>query len=67
LEFGARQLWDVNFLFMLSLSGDQPVPVDICTEGPRWSVRSALVNPLQSSGAPPQVRNIITFFAFMTH
>lgn len=54
LEFGARQLWDVNFLFMLSLSGDQPVPVDICTEGPRWSVRSALVNPLQSSGAPPQ-------------
>ncbi|KAG2743426.1 hypothetical protein P692DRAFT_201886592 [Suillus brevipes Sb2] len=54
LEFGARQLWDVNFLFILSLSGDQPVPVDICTEGPRWSVRSALVNPLQSSGAPPQ-------------
>lgn len=47
---------------MLSLSGDQPVPVDICTEGPRWSVRSALVNPLQSSGAPPQVRNTITFF-----
>ncbi|KAG2030868.1 hypothetical protein BDR03DRAFT_973938 [Suillus americanus] len=54
LEFGASQLWEVNFLFMLSLSGDQPVPVDICTEGPRWSVRSALVNPSQPSGSPPQ-------------
>ncbi|KAG1732311.1 hypothetical protein EDB19DRAFT_1912149 [Suillus lakei] len=54
LEFGARQLWDINFLFMLSLSGDQPVPVEVSTEGPRWSVRSALVNPSQSSGASPQ-------------
>ncbi|KAG2115628.1 hypothetical protein DEU56DRAFT_932582 [Suillus clintonianus] len=54
LEFGARQLWDINFLFMLSLSGDQPVPVDVTIEGPRWSVRSALVNPSQLSGAPPQ-------------
>ncbi|KAG2142363.1 hypothetical protein DEU56DRAFT_979550 [Suillus clintonianus] len=54
LEFGARQLWDVSFSFMLALSGDQPVPVEVSTEGPRWSVRSALVNPLQSSGAPPQ-------------
>ncbi|KAG1766333.1 hypothetical protein EV702DRAFT_1150480 [Suillus placidus] len=53
LEFGARQLWDVNFLFMLSLSGDQPVSVNVSTEGPHWMVRSALVNPLQSSGAPP--------------
>ncbi|KAG1902324.1 uncharacterized protein F5891DRAFT_1127654 [Suillus fuscotomentosus] len=54
LEFGARQLWDVNFLFMLSLPGDQPVSVDVSTEGPHWTVRSALVNPLQSSGVPPQ-------------
>ncbi|KAG1725077.1 acyl transferase domain-containing protein [Suillus paluster] len=48
LEFGARQLWDVNFSFMLSLSGEQPVPVNISTEGPRWLVRSA-PNPSQSS------------------
>ncbi|KAG2097390.1 hypothetical protein BD769DRAFT_246669 [Suillus cothurnatus] len=54
LEFGASQLWEVNFLFMLSLSGDKPVPVDICTEGPRWSVRSAPPNPSQLSGSPPQ-------------
>ncbi|KAG2139356.1 hypothetical protein DEU56DRAFT_980346 [Suillus clintonianus] len=54
LEFGARQLWDVNFLFMLSLSEDQPVPVDVSIEGPRWSVRSALVNPSQLSDTPPQ-------------
>ncbi|KAG2148876.1 hypothetical protein DEU56DRAFT_909186 [Suillus clintonianus] len=47
LEFGARQFWDINFSFMLSLSGDQPVPVDVSIEGPRWSVRSAF-------GAPPQ-------------
>lgn len=37
--------------------------VDVSTEGPHWTVRSALVNPLQSSGAPPQVRETsISFF-----
>jgi hypothetical protein len=66
LEFGARQLWDVDFLFMLSLSGEQPVPIEVSAEGPRWSVRSAL-DPLQSPTLVPHVRILNILFSTLTH
>jgi len=45
---------------MLSLSGEQPVPIEISTEGPRWSVRSAL-DPSQSFSLLPNVCKMMLF------
>ncbi|OBZ65510.1 putative polyketide synthase 2 [Grifola frondosa] len=41
LEFGARKLFNVEFISILPLSSDRPIPVDVKLEGPRWSVHSA--------------------------
>ncbi|KAI0749993.1 ketoacyl-synt-domain-containing protein [Daedaleopsis nitida] len=41
LELGARQLYNVEFHAILSLSSQRPVPVQIETSGTRWAVHSA--------------------------
>lgn len=40
-EFGAKELYDVEFHGMLPLSSDRPVPVEVKLEGTRWTVNSA--------------------------
>ncbi|KAI0068531.1 hypothetical protein BV25DRAFT_1817381 [Artomyces pyxidatus] len=41
LEQGARKLWNVDFLSILPLSSDRPVPVQLFTEDSFWTVKSA--------------------------
>ncbi|TFK49005.1 polyketide synthase [Heliocybe sulcata] len=41
LEFGARRLYDVEFISIIALSFERPTPVDIKLEGYKWSVLSA--------------------------
>ncbi|CCM00168.1 uncharacterized protein FIBRA_02196 [Fibroporia radiculosa] len=41
LEFGARKLWNVEFVSFLALSSERPTPVHVGLEGPRWTVQSA--------------------------
>ncbi|EJF59192.1 ketoacyl-synt-domain-containing protein [Dichomitus squalens LYAD-421 SS1] len=38
LEFGASELYNVEFHALLPLSSERPVPVDVRLEGTRWSV-----------------------------
>lgn len=51
LEFGAKHLWNVEFIFMLSLSSETPVPVHVDLNGSHWTVKSAPSNgwPLRVS------------------
>ncbi|KAI0357949.1 ketoacyl-synt-domain-containing protein [Trametes cingulata] len=41
LEFGARKLYNVDLVSMLSLSAKRPTHVDVQLDGTRWSVLSA--------------------------
>ncbi|OBZ73483.1 Nonribosomal peptide synthetase 14 [Grifola frondosa] len=41
LEFGARKLWNVEFISLLALSSERPTPVEIKLDGSRWSVNSS--------------------------
>ncbi|OBZ73412.1 putative polyketide synthase 22 [Grifola frondosa] len=41
LEFGARKLYNIEFISILTLSSDRPTPVEIKLDGSRWSVHSA--------------------------
>ncbi|KDQ18683.1 hypothetical protein BOTBODRAFT_154644 [Botryobasidium botryosum FD-172 SS1] len=41
LEFGARELWDVEFSSALSLSGEKPSTVEVKLDGAHWSVKSS--------------------------
>ncbi|KAI0325192.1 ketoacyl-synt-domain-containing protein [Cubamyces sp. BRFM 1775] len=41
LEFGARKVYNVELVSMLSLSAKRPTPIDVRLEGSRWSVLSA--------------------------
>ncbi|KAI1798467.1 polyketide synthase [Ganoderma leucocontextum] len=40
-EFGATEVFDVEFHGLLPLSSERPVPVEVKLEGTRWSVNSA--------------------------
>ncbi|EGO18727.1 putative polyketide synthase [Serpula lacrymans var. lacrymans S7.9] len=52
LEFGAKHLWNVDFTFMLSLSGDTPTPVCVNLDGPHWTVTSS--SNINSQTCPPR-------------
>ncbi|KAG9309602.1 putative polyketide synthase [Chiua virens] len=39
-EAGARTLWNVNFVNILSLAAEDPIPVDLRIDGHQWSVES---------------------------
>ncbi|TFK49392.1 hypothetical protein OE88DRAFT_1662947 [Heliocybe sulcata] len=41
LEFGARTLFDVEFISIIALSSERPTPLEISLEGRKWTVRSA--------------------------
>ncbi|KAI0749982.1 hypothetical protein C8Q80DRAFT_660233 [Daedaleopsis nitida] len=41
LEYGASEVYDVQFHGLLALSSERPVPVQVKLEGTRWSVSSA--------------------------
>ncbi|KAI0739465.1 ketoacyl-synt-domain-containing protein [Daedaleopsis nitida] len=41
LEFGASEIYNVQFHGLLSLSSDRPTPVQVELDGTKWSVRSA--------------------------
>lgn len=41
LEFGASEVYNVQFYDLLSLSSERPTPVQVKLEGTKWSVRSA--------------------------
>ncbi|KAI0653728.1 ketoacyl-synt-domain-containing protein [Cubamyces menziesii] len=41
LEFGARKVYNIELVSILSLSAKRPTPVEIRLEGSRWSVLSA--------------------------
>ncbi|KAI0768339.1 ketoacyl-synt-domain-containing protein [Trametes elegans] len=41
LEFGARKVYNVELVSILSLSAKRPTPVEVRLEGTRWSVLSA--------------------------
>ncbi|KAI0060607.1 polyketide synthase [Artomyces pyxidatus] len=41
LEYGARKLWNVEFLSILPLSSERPIPVKMIQEGSSWKVCSA--------------------------
>ncbi|KAI0944350.1 Type I Iterative Polyketide synthase (PKS) [Taiwanofungus camphoratus] len=41
LEFGARKLWNVEFISIFPLSPERPTPVNVKLEGMQWSVNSA--------------------------
>jgi hypothetical protein len=41
LEFGATELWDVEFRAMMSLSGEQPTPVEVKLDGLHWTVKTS--------------------------
>ncbi|KZT25643.1 hypothetical protein NEOLEDRAFT_1178119 [Neolentinus lepideus HHB14362 ss-1] len=41
LEFGARRLFDVEFISIIALSFERPTPVEIKLEGRKWAVHSA--------------------------
>ncbi|KAI0917633.1 Type I Iterative Polyketide synthase (PKS) [Taiwanofungus camphoratus] len=41
LEFGAKKLWNVEFISILALSPERPIPVHVKLEGSHWSVNSA--------------------------
>ena len=50
LEFGAKHLWNVEFVFMMSLSAEMPLPVHVDLNGSHWTVTSA-----PSNEWPPRV------------
>ncbi|KZT66074.1 hypothetical protein DAEQUDRAFT_752280 [Daedalea quercina L-15889] len=52
LEFGAKKLWDVEFMSILSLSSERPTPVDIRLDGTRWSVHSATATEFTKTWPP---------------
>ena len=41
LEFGASEVFDVEFHSLLSLSSERPLPVEVKLEGTKWTVSSA--------------------------
>ena len=41
LEFGASELFDIEFHGILPLSGDKPTAVQVDLDGTQWSVSSA--------------------------
>jgi acyl transferase domain-containing protein len=41
LEFGATDLWDIDFRAMMSLSGEHPTPVEVKLDGIHWTVKTA--------------------------
>ena len=41
LEYGATEVYDVEFLGLLPLSSERPVHVEVKLDGARWSVSSA--------------------------
>lgn len=55
LEFGAKKLWDVEFMSILSLSSEKPTPVDVRLNGTEWSVHSATASEFAKTW-PPTVR-----------
>ena len=62
-EFGATELFDVEFHGLLPLSSERPVPVEVKLEGTRWSVNSASYAdytktwPIQVNNGSTSVRN----------
>ncbi|KAI0731474.1 ketoacyl-synt-domain-containing protein [Fomitopsis betulina] len=52
LEFGARKLWDIEFLSILSLSSEKPTPVDVRLNGTEWSVHSATASEFAKTWPP---------------
>ncbi|TFY60143.1 hypothetical protein EVJ58_g5333 [Rhodofomes roseus] len=52
LEFGAKKLWDVEFMSILSLSSEKPTPVDVRLDGTRWSVHSATATEFTKTWPP---------------
>ncbi|KAH9840927.1 ketoacyl-synt-domain-containing protein [Rhodofomes roseus] len=52
LEFGAKRLWDVEFMSILSLSSEKPTPVDIKLDGSKWSVHSASASEFTKTWPP---------------
>ncbi|EIN05362.1 polyketide synthase [Punctularia strigosozonata HHB-11173 SS5] len=50
LEFGARKIWDVDFLSIIALSSPRPVPIDVTLVGNRWTVRSSSSSESLSRG-----------------
>jgi acyl transferase domain-containing protein len=42
LEFGARKVWNTEFLSVIALSAPRPVPVEVKLSENRWEVRSSV-------------------------
>ena len=56
LEFGASELFDVEFHGILPLSGDRPTAVRVDLDGTQWSVSSASSTDYTATW-PIRVRN----------
>lgn len=62
LEFGAKKLYNVELVSILSLSAKRPTPVEIKLESTRWSVRSSSAVDYTKTW-PPQVSSVYSISA----
>ncbi|KAF8530083.1 putative polyketide synthase [Hysterangium stoloniferum] len=51
LEFGATELWDVDFRAMMSLSAEQPISVEVKLEGLHWTVKTSTTSTVDKPPA----------------
>jgi hypothetical protein len=64
-EFGVRQLWNIEFISIMSLSASKPIPIDMRSDGQTWTVMSASI--AGASRSPIQVRILLCIFRCIAH
>ncbi|KAH9942788.1 ketoacyl-synt-domain-containing protein [Amylocystis lapponica] len=65
LEFGARKLWNIEFVSILGLSAQRPTPVEVKLEGSQWSINSAIAGDITKTWPlkynQPHARGYLSF------